>query len=474
MEDWQGCLAPQCQTALLRARDSVERRGGSVITVEDYLLALLDSAPVITHFLRGCGVDMDELIRTIQCEQPIVTEVGGEGQLSSQLMYWFAAAREVSEAPWLGWSQLLETLVRRAERLQEKAYVAVLELVARWPDQTGDRDPPPIDERQRAPVVVTDSAWIELAEDVAVSLETSPSAMVWVRGERGSGKTAWLQTLLSALEQDCVELDLRREAEIMASDLPALPEPGDIGHSPGDHPRWPVLVLDNIAPADLVALMELPDGLAPTLILQWAGPILLLGPDECDNSHGVPMLQHRLGRTLDTYEMPVSSVVQRQAILIAHQAAIEKQWSVQIPGAVICFVSSRHTRCVSTPGGMLQWLERAAARLNLFARRGPTDAVALAGQADTLRRQSLVALARKESVEGIETSLGDIQLQRVAAEVAWHERKAAGTLRQLCIEDLRRELERWVAARREPVHYVLHREQQDGDSAGAGPGNLYS
>merc|ERR1712023_368011 len=137
-------------------------------------------------------------------------EAGGEGQLSSQLMYWFAAAREVSEAPWLGWSQLLETLVRRAERLQEKAYVAVLELVARWPDQTGDRDPPPIYERQRAPVVVTDSAWIELAEDVAVSLETSPSAMVWVRGERGSGKTAWLQTLLSALEQDCVELDLRQ------------------------------------------------------------------------------------------------------------------------------------------------------------------------------------------------------------------------------------------------------------------------
>lgn len=59
MDDWQGCLDPQCQTALLRARESVERRGGSVITVEDYLLALLDSAPGIVRFFarlrRGYG-----------------------------------------------------------------------------------------------------------------------------------------------------------------------------------------------------------------------------------------------------------------------------------------------------------------------------------------------------------------------------------------------------------------------------------
>ena len=474
MEDWQGCLDPQCQTALVRARDSVEHRGGSVVTVEDYLLALLDSGPVIARFLRGCGVDMDELIRTIQCEQPIVTEVGGEGQLSSQLMYWFAAAREVSQSPWLGWPQLLEALVRHTERLQEKAYVAVLELVTRWPDQTDDRNPPPIDELQRAPVVVADSSWIELSEDVAVSLEALPSALVWVRGERGSGKTSWLQSLLSAMEHDYVELDLRREGEIMANDLPVLPERVGNEDSPDDRSRWPVLVLDNISPADLVALMELPGALASALILHWEGPILLLGPDESGIGHGVPMLQHRLGRTLDAYDLPVSSVVQRHAILIAHQAAIEKQWNVQIPGTVIRFVSSRRSRCVSTPGGMLQWLERAAARLSLFARRGPTDAVALAGQADTLRRQSLVALARKESVEEIETSLGEIQLQQVAAEVAWHERKAAGTLRELCVEDLRQELERWVAARRGPVHYVLHCEQQDGDSAGAGSGNLHS
>ncbi|MCD1648518.1 hypothetical protein [Marinobacter adhaerens] len=474
MDDWQGCLDPQCQTALLRARESVERRGGSVITVEDYLLALLENAPAVARFLRGCGVDLDELTRTIQCEQPIVTEVGGEGQLSSQLMYWFASARETSDSPWLGWSQLLETLVRHAERLQEKAYVAVFELVPRWPDSSEERDPAPIDNFQRAPVVVTDSPWVELAEDVAISLAASPSAMIWVRGERGAGKTAWLQSLLPALEQDYVELDLRRETEIMASDLPVLPELSSEGGPSEDGPRWPVLVLDNISPADLIELMDLPDGLASALVLQWAGPILLLGPDEPIKSRAAASIQHRLGRTLDIFDMPVSSVVQRRAVLTAHQAAIEKQWNVQISRSAIRFAASRQSRCVSTPGGMLQWLERAAARLNLFARRGPAEAVALAGQADTLRRQSLVALARQEPLDDIEASLGEIQLHRVAAEVAWHERKAAGTLRRLCAEDLRQELERWVAARPGPVHYVLHCNQQDGDSAGAGSGNLHS
>ncbi|MBU2954408.1 hypothetical protein [Marinobacter sp. F3R08] len=474
MEDWQGCLEPQCQTALLRARESVERRGGSVITVEDYLLALLDSAPEVTRFLRGWGVDMDELIRTVQCEQPIVTEVGGEGQLSSQLMYWFASARETSGSPWLGWSQLLETLVRHAERLQEKAYVAVFELVARWPDLSEEQESPSIDDDQRVPVVVTDSAWIELAEDVSISLAASSSAMIWVRGERGSGKTAWLQSLLPSLEQDYIELDLRREAEIMASDLPILPVRSEGDGPGGDASRWPVLVLDNISPADLVALMDLPDSLAPALVLQWAGPILLLGPGEPGEDSGARLLQHRIGRTLDTFDMPTSSTGQRQAILTAHQAAIEKQWNVEIPRSVIRFAASRRSRCVSLPGGMLQWLERAAARLNLFAKRGPAEAVILAGQADTLRRQSLVALARKESLEDIEASLEEIRLHRAAVEVAWHERKSAGKLRQLSTDDLRRELERWVAARPGPVHYVLHCNQQDGDSAGAGSGNLHS
>ena len=129
MEDWQGCLSPRCQTALQQARSSVLDRGGAAITIEDFLLALVDQEPALTTFLRQRGVDLDELTRTIQCEQPIVTEIRSEQLLSSQLQYWLALSREISPSPWLDWPTLLKTLTCSADRLAGKAYVSVLEQV---------------------------------------------------------------------------------------------------------------------------------------------------------------------------------------------------------------------------------------------------------------------------------------------------------------------------------------------------------
>src|SRR5690554_8239357 len=126
MDDWQACLSPACQSALVQARDSVDRRGGSVITAEDFLLALLDVIPDIAPFLKRQGVDLDELVRTIQGEQPIVTEVLGGGDLSSQLIYWIAGARAHYAAQWLEWPHLLWQLASGAERRQDNAYVAGL------------------------------------------------------------------------------------------------------------------------------------------------------------------------------------------------------------------------------------------------------------------------------------------------------------------------------------------------------------
>jgi len=474
MEDWQGCLDPQCQTALLRARDHVSGRGGAAITAEDFLLALLDTDSSIGRYLRGCGVDLDELVRTIQCEQPIVTEVGGEGLLSSQLIYWLASAREAFDSPWLAWPHLLDTLARRVDRFEGKAYVSLLEQVPKWPELT---EPTPCSDNPtdtRAPIAVTESEWIELADDVAVTLAACARALVWVRGPRGSGKSSWLRYLLPLVDRDSVEIDLRREAELMASDLPAVPvsEP-DTGDKEGAW-SWPLLVLDNVSPADLLAMMDAPTAVASELLASWLGPVLLLGPEGPDDTASVQTLQHRLGRRLDRFDMPLSGESQRKAILTAHQAAIEKQWGIQLSQSVIRYVASRRSLCVSTPGGMLEWVGRAAARLSLFARRGSIEAAALSGQADTLRRQGLVALAREEPVDELEQSLHHIELQQAAAEVAWREREAAGTLRRLSVEDLRRELEQWVAAGPGPVHYVLHCDQQHGDSASAGSGNLHS
>lgn len=469
MEDWQGCLSPLCQTALQRARDSVAQRGGYAITVEDFLLALLDGEPAICDFLRRRGVDLDELTRTIQCEQPIVTQVGSEGLLSSQLIYWFSVARELSDAPWLDWPNLLSVLTRNAERLQEKAYVAVLEQVGHWPatdenlERAADTAVP-----GDAPVVITDLEWLGLAEDVAINLASVPRALVWVRGARGSGKTSWLQALLPLLDSGFVKLDLRNEAEVMASDAPAVPA--------GDRTRraCPALVLDNVSPVDLVALMSAELSVAKGLVTGYPGPVLMLGPDSPEALDAVAQLERSLGRDCDILDMPGTSAGQKLAILTAHQPAIERRWNVELSRSVMTFAASSRSWLVGSPGGMIQWVERAAARLNLFAERGPVEGLALAGKTDTLRRQSLVAMARQQPVEGLEQSLESLAIERAAAEVAWHERKAEGTLRALKVDDLRHELERWVAARPGPVHYVVHCDQPAGETEGAGPRNLYS
>ncbi|MBW7472470.1 hypothetical protein [Marinobacter sp. F4218] len=467
MDDWQGCLAPECQAALVQAKDSVSDRGGTVITVEDFLLALLDACPDIPQFLRSCGVDIDELVRTIQCEQPIVTEVGGEDLLSSQLIEWFARSREISEAPWLSWSVLLKVLSTGVERLGNKAYVAVLELVPHWPGVATDGLPSGVENHTSSPLVVTDPDWMTLAEDVAISVAASQNALLWVRGKRGAGKSCWLQVMLSALERDYLELDLRREAEVLASDLWVLP-----GVEPGERHAWPVLVLDNMPPSDLELLMGQPKSLAAEMVTAWNGPIVLLGPET--TTHGNQRLDQRLGRVLEVCDMPGSSEGQREAILTAHQAAIEKRWNIELPLSVIHFAATRRSECVSTPGEMLQWVERAAARLDLFARRGPLAALSISGRTETLHRQKLVALARSEPQDGMADALAELKLQKAAVEVSWHERRAAGTLRRLSVADLRCELERWVAASSGPVQYVLHCDHQDGDSAGAGSGNLHS
>lgn len=469
MEDWQGCLSPLCQTALQRARDNVAQRGGYAITVEDFLLALLDGEPAICGFLRGRGVDIDELTRTIQCEQPIVTEVGGEGQLSSQLMYWFSSARELSNAPWLDWPILLSVLTRNAERLQEKAYVAVLELVDRWPaadenehqvaDASGKGD---------APVVITDLDWLELAEDVSINLVSVPGALVWVRGERGSGKTSWLQALLPFLDCGFVRLDLRNEAEVMASENPTIPSNGI------DRKDYPALVLDNVSPVDLAAMMASEFNVARRLVTGYPGPVLMLGPDSPEAGAAIEQLERWLGRDFDVFDMPSTSPGQKVAILTAHQPAIEKRWNVELSQTLIRYAASSRSRLVGSPGGMIQWVERAAARLNFFAERGPVEGMALAGRTDTLRRQSLVAMARQQPTEALERSLEKLAVERAAAEVAWHERKAEGTLRTVKVDDLRHELERWVAARPGPVHYVVHCDQPAGETEGAGSRNLHS
>jgi hypothetical protein len=457
MEDWQGCLSPDCQTALQSARTSVIRRGGCAITLEDFLLSMLDEIPALCRFLQRQGVDLDELTRTIQCEQPIVTAVASENLLSSQLMYWLHSAREVTGAVWLEWPELLQTLAQSTERLREKAYVAMLELVTRWPcqgvnrsgeqggEEGGEESADKADEdhpeaANASPVVMADAHWLGLVEDISVLLSATPDALIWIRGARGSGKSSWLRSLITALPGGAIEVDIRREADILASDQAAVPVSRDRASIA------PALVLDNVSPADLMTMMASQFSVARELVTSFSGPVLLLGPDSPDARSAIEPLQRILGRCLDCFAMPPSSVDQKLAIMTAHQPMIEKRWRVELAPGVVEYVAAARDPSVASPGAMLRWVERAAARLSLFAERGPLNSVVLEGKADSVGRQSLLAIARQQSTERLEHSLEVLAVERAASEVLWYERKRNGTLRLLMADDLRSELARRVAA----------------------------
>lgn len=192
-----------------------------------------------------------------------------------------------------------------------------------------------------------------------------------------------------------------------------------------------------------------------------------------DDSH-VVRLGQLLGREPEVLALPPVSVSQRKAVLTAHQPEIEKRWNIQISQSALEYAVSRQSRCVTTPGGMLQWVRRACARLDLYASRGSVAAAVLEGERQVCHRQSLIALARGGNSHALEQKAEALAIEQAAADVLWHERKRAGTLRKLLVEDLRDELDRWVAARPEPVHYVRHCEQLQGESLSAGSGNLHS
>lgn len=466
MEDWQGCLSPLCQSALQAARDHVARRGGYAITVEDFLLELLDADAQLCAFLRGRGVDLDELIRTIQCEQPIITEVGGEGSLSSQLQDWFATARQVHILPWLDWPHLLQTLTSDLERLSGKAYVAVLELVDQWPLSAEGRGGIPLPGSDHVPVVVADPAWAALAEDVAVAL-SCPGALVWLRGPRGSGKSCWLRSVLPGLMYGYVLMDLRRETEVLADDQPCLPEPG------ADPARMPALVLDNVAPADLLQMMSQPSSLASGMLPGWPGSILLLGPDGHDQPSAPRELESRLGRALDVVEMPRPGREQRLGILVAHQSILEKRWNVEIPDTVLRYAAGYRDPHLDLPGQLIHWVERACVRLALHAQRGTSRDQAIRAQLETLRRQSLVAVAREESHDRLSETIRELEGRLADSDAQWALREQAGSLRRLQVRDLQEERQRWLAAAPAPVNNGRQTETHTGDTTLAGPGNLY-
>lgn len=315
------------------------------------------------------------------------------------------------------------------------------------------------------PVVITDSAWYRLADDIAVALASMPRALMWVTSDRGTGKTAWLHALMPAMRTDFYLADLRNPQET----LDILEQLQDYAnHLQG---ALPTLILDNLSPADLMSLLAEPEHPARQLVHNYNGPVLLLSPEQDDDRVAGRRLERLMGRTLMRHDLPLSSRAQNHAILVAHRPVVETRWKVRVTDAAMGLATSGlHYR--ATPGQVVEWLERAAARVSVVAEEGPAECRRLRAELDTLAQRIESNRELGEPVAELEHEQSQLSLELTAAEVDWLERQARGTLRQVFPDDVRAELESLTGTSDHPDLHVP--TNVPGGARSAGSGNLRS
>lgn len=284
------------------------------------------------------------------------------------------------------------------------------------------------------PVVITDAAWYRLADDMAVALASARRGLLWLVAERGAGKTSWLQALLPSLRTDFLLLDMRRPDEVEAA-VHQLS-----GHSELIDGPAPALILDNLSPTELMAAVSEPAHPARRLLPAYAGPIMLLSPEYPGDDVAARRLERLTGRSLMRHELPAASLSQNRAVLVAHQALIEKRWQVEITVDAMEFAVAG-LRYRATPGQVVEWMERASARVSVVAEEGPRECRRLRTQIQVLDQQIATAKERGEPVEDLEVTRDTLSLELTAAEIDWLERQASGTLMKVLPADLREELE---------------------------------
>lgn len=319
--------------------------------------------------------------------------------------------------------------------------------------------------RSANPVVITDANWYRLADDLAVAMASSPRGLIWVTAERGMGKTAWLHALMPAMRTDFYLANLRNPEET----LEILEQLRDYSnHIQGTSPS---LILDNLSPADLMALMAEPDHPARQLLSNYNGPLLMLSPELEDDAVSARRMERLMGRSLIRHDLPASSPAQNHAILVAHRPVIEARWKVRITDAAMGLATSGlHYR--SSPGQVVEWIERAAARVSVIAEEGPAECRRLQAELATLAQRIEANRETDEPVEELERQQAQLSLELTAAEVDWMERQARGTLRQVLPEDVRAELESVAGTGDYPDLHVP--TTVPGGARRAGSGNLRS
>lgn len=263
------------------------------------------------------------------------------------------------------------------------------------------------------------------ADDLAVSLSSDSRALVWLHGPSGSGKTTFLKRHLNRWPLSCIWVDLRREHEVMSSEVEVLPDKAD-----QDETVPPLLILDGVSPRDLMILLSDPGHLAGTLVPGFEGPVMVVSP--FDDVSFAQQLAAYTGRQLLPVPMPQSSAQERLAILREHQPDIERRWSIELaPCALETAASGEAGLTDMTPGASLQLLEAAAARMAILSRHGPRALRVISEQLHDANREMMVAQARGYDIAALQQTILDLGVAKTAYEVDWQEQRRDGIYKQL-------------------------------------------
>lgn len=451
MDDWQGCLAPQGQRALESAHRDVVERGGVAVTVEDFLLALLQVDESLRHFLLRHGIDLDELTRTIQSEQSAVPPVAETGGLSSQMVYWLSLTRDVSPSPWLTVADLMATLCLDADRLAGKAYVAILETIAgegwRAFRRSTVEDEADVVPRLELPdwlrpyrfrdafLVAVQAEWVEAAQDLLVEIAASGRAVHVLSGPPGSGRRALLRYAVRTAGRANAgalagvrfwELDvlaLWRQGPVQAALRQGLEIIDKVGSAV-------CLVVKGCDVAGLETLLDVETRALWRQLVAGArqGVVMVCDQEPYEESlWGLPLIPHPV-------EYP--SVSQVMAVVQLHQSTLEREHQVvfapkaleaaawlSLPREARDYEGEHSPKSVkASPGEAIRLLKRAAARRQLLREAGPSEVLAARDRLQHLDRRFIVQGARGAEPVGDETrQREEATLVLAAEEVDWLE-----------------------------------------------------
>ena len=447
MEDWLQAFDPLVQDALVSASRLVARRGGDAVSVEDVLLVLLEPRYPLSGFLQQHGVDLDELVRAIQCEQPLVCVAEVDGGFSRELTQWLARARANNGAV-PGLSELMWTLVSSCDRLSQRAYVTVLEGIAErhwrglgshtsrgataeWPGRFCDR----LDVLEDSPWPASQAGFAQARHLTALAaygfpplLQLPARSLVQARGLVSCAVSVYADCFGHPVAPWRVQVaSLFRSGKGVSATLRKR-----IEQSP--HPvNW--FFLDNVTPDLLAAIVDYEGVLAWAELASEPSVVLIMAhPPSGGSSSQSDWLSAQLGRTCATVSMPAATGADVLRYCRNIQPMLETAIGMSVETAALqlaVMASGRHGLDSVTHSG--DWLERgadydraqailraSAARVRLEMSLGPARLAALEAREKMDEQAELLGFARGD-VTGVRLFQEDESLEKAAAEVDWLE-----------------------------------------------------